>query len=116
MATKRRLFPGIKLLFAAACVFAGCMTTISPSEYSKHYQENVEVTTADSSRYTLAPNWNIDSADCLRGRGIETKRDSSRTVNVNIPLTGITRIAVEDKITPIYFEILVATVVFVHFL
>ena len=116
MVTKRRLFPGIKLLFAAACAFAGCMTTISPGEYSKHYQENVEVTTADSSRYTLAPNWNIDSADCLRGRGLSLKDDSSRTVNVNIPLSGIIRIAVEDNITPIYFELLLATVVFIHFL
>jgi len=116
MSTKRRPYPGIALLFAAACAFAGCMTTISPGDYSRHYQEKVEVTTADCSTYSLAPHWNIDSAGCLRGRGIYAKNDSSRIVNVNVPLSGITRIAVEDNLTPMYFELLLATVVFIHFL
>jgi hypothetical protein len=116
MVTRRRLFLTIGLLFGAAWACSGCMTTLSPGEYSKHYRENVEVTTADSSRYSLAPNWKIDSTNCLRGRGAYVKNDSSQMVNVNIPLSGVGRIAVEDDITPIYFELLVATVLFIHFL
>ncbi|MGA7160241.1 MAG: hypothetical protein WBZ48_04520 [Bacteroidota bacterium] len=92
------------------------MTTISPSEYNKHYQEQAELVMVDSGNYTLARNWTIDSNYCIRGRGMYMKNDSTKIVNVNIPISGVSRLSVQDDITPIYFEILIASAIFIHFL
>jgi hypothetical protein len=96
--------------------FTGCMTTISPNEYHRHYQERAELIMVDSSTYKLASNWAIDSNYCIRGRGMQIKNDSAKIFNVNIPISGISRLVIEDNITPIYFELIIASVIFIHML
>ncbi len=92
------------------------MTTISPNEYNKHYQEQAELVLVDSSKYKLAPNWTVDSNYCIRGRGMYSKNDSTKIFNVNIPISDISRLSVEDDITPIYFELIIVSAIFIHML
>lgn len=92
------------------------MTTISPNEYNKHYEEQAELILVDSSKYKLAPNWTVDSNYCIRGRGMYSKNDSTKIFNVNIPISTISRLSVEDNITPIYFELIIASAIFIHML
>jgi|GEM_PF-2935716 len=99
-----------------AIVFTGCVTTVSPNEYSKHYEEQVELTMLDSSKCTIARNWTIDSNYCISGRGMYMKNDSIKRVNVNVPISRISRLSVVDNITPIYFELIIATAIFIHML
>ena len=79
----------ILLILILALVFTGCVTTVSPNEYSKHYEDQAELTMLDSSEYTIARNWTIDSNYCIRGRGMYMKNDSTKIVNVNIPISSI---------------------------
>lgn len=111
----RRLIT-IVLILVLMQVSISCMATINPSEYTKHYQEQADLTMIDGSRYTLARNWTIDSNYCIRGRARITKNDSSKIGNVNIPISGISRLSVEDNITPVYFELIIASAVFIHML
>jgi|SRR5208283_1710767 len=111
----RTLIP-ILLILVVLQAFAGCMTTISPNEYNKHYQEQAELVLVDSSKYKLAPNWTVDSNYCIRGRGMYSKNDSTKIYNVNIPISDIRRLSVEDNITPIYFEIIIVSAIFIHLL
>ena len=97
-------------------VVTGCMATISPNEYYKHYQDQAELMMVDSSEYKLAANWTVDSNYCIRGRGMYMKNDSTRIFNVNIPISRISRLVVEDNITPIYFELIIASAIFIHIL
>jgi hypothetical protein len=90
--------------------------TVSPNEYSKHYEEQAALTMVDGSKYTLARNWKIDSNYSIRGRGMYMKNDSTKIVNVNIPISGISRLSIEDNIKPIYFELIIATAIFIHML
>src|SRR5208283_4596123 len=106
----------ILLILVVLQVFIGCMTTISPSEYNKHYQEQAELIMVDSSKYKLASNWTVDSNYCIRGRGMYIKNDSTKIFYVNIPIPGISRLSVEDNITPIYFELIIASAIFIHIL
>jgi hypothetical protein len=92
------------------------MATVSPNDYNKHYQEQAELVMVDSTRYKLAPNWRVDSNYCIRGHGMYIKNDSTKMTNVNIPISGISRLSVEDNITPIYFEIIIASAIFIHML
>jgi hypothetical protein len=111
-----RALTTILLILNMVQVFTGCMTTISPNEYNNHYQENVELILVDSSKYRLARNWTVDSNYCIRGRGMYMKNDSAKIVNVNIPISGISHLSVEDNITPIYFELIIASAIFIHML
>ena len=104
------------LILGLLQLFAGCMTTISPGDYNRHYQEQAELVMVDSSKYTLARNWTVDSNYCIRGRGMYMKNDSTKIFNVNIPISGVSRLSVQDDITPIYFELLIASAIFIHFL
>ncbi len=70
----------------------------------------------DSSQYKLARNWTIDSNYCIRGRGMYMKNDSAKIGDVNIPISGIRQLSVEDNITPVYFELLIASAIFIHML
>ncbi len=106
----------IILILLSLQVFTGCMATINPDEYSKHYQDRAELITVDSSKYKLASNWRVDSNYCIRGRGMYVKDDSTRILNVNIPISSIRRLVVEDNITPIYFELIIVSVIFIHML
>ena len=99
-----------------AIVFTGCVTTVSPNEYSRHCEEQVELTMLDSSKYTIARNWTIDSNYCISGRGMYMKNDSIKRVNVNVPISRVSRLSVVDNITPIYFELIIATAIFIHML
>ena len=92
------------------------MATINPDEYNKHYREQAELIMVDSSKYTLARNWTIDSNYCIRGRGMYIKNDSTKILNVKIPIAGISQLSVEDNITPIYFELIIASAIFIHML
>jgi len=92
------------------------MATISPNEYYNHYQEPAKIIMVDSSTYKLARNWTVDSNHCIRGRGLYAKNDSTRILNVNIPISGVSRLVVEDNITPIYFELIIASIIFIHML
>ncbi len=104
------------LFFLLTGISAGCMTVLRPNDYSKHYQDKAELIMIDSSKYTLASDWTVDSTQCIRGRGTYSKDDSTRTGKVAIPLSGISKLTVEDNITPIYFEVLVVSAVFLHYL
>ena len=106
----------ILLILILLQVFTGCITTISPNEYNKHYQEQAELIMADSSKYKLARNWTIDSNYCIHGRGSYIKNDSTKIINVNIPISSISRLSVEDNTTPIYFEIFIVSIIFIHML
>ena len=106
----------ILLILVLLQVFTGCMTTISPSEYYKHYEDQAKLIMVDSSKYTLASNWIVDSNYCIRGRGKYVKNDSTRILNVNIPISGISRLVIEDNITPIYFELIIASTIFIYML
>ena len=106
----------ILLTLVLLLVFTGCMATISPDEYNKHYQEQAELVMLDSSKYKLARNWTIDSNFCILGRGMYIRNDSAKLVKVNIPISGISRLSVEDNITPLYFELIIVSAIFIHML
>src|ERR1700690_2045950 len=93
--------------------FTGCMVTINPSEYYNHYHEPAKITMVDSSTYKLGRNWTVDSNHCIRGRGMYSKNDSTKILNVNIPISGISSLVIEDNITPIYFELIIASIIFI---
>ena len=103
----------ILILFQA---LTGCMATIGPNEYHNYYKEPAKIIMVDSSTYKLARNWTVDSNYCIRGRGMYVKNDSTRILNVNIPISDVSRLVVEDNITPIYFELIIASVIFIHML
>ena len=111
-----RVLITVILIFILVQVFTGCMATIRPDEYNKHYQGQAELIMVDSSQYSLARNWTVDSNYCIRGRGMYVKDDSTKIVNVNIPISGISRLSVEDNITPVYFELIIASAIFIHML
>jgi hypothetical protein len=111
-----RALTTILLILILVQIFTGCMATIYPNEYNKHYQENAELIMDDSSKYKLARNWTVDSNYCIRGRGMYMKNDSAKIVNVNIPISGISHLSVEDNVTPIYFELIIASAIFIHML
>ncbi len=111
-----RALTTILLILIFVQAFAGCMATISPNEYHKHYQEDAELIMVDSSKYRLARNWTVDSNYCIRGRGMYMKNDSAKILNVNLPISAIRQLSVEDNITPIYFELLIASAIFIHML
>ncbi len=113
---RSQLFIIIVLSVVLLQVFAGCMTAISPREYSQHYQDQAELIMADSSRYKLASDWRVDSNYYICGRGMHIKKDSSNVSDVRVPLSNIKRFVVEDNITPIYFEIIIASAVFISLL
>lgn len=106
----------ILLILILLNVFIGCMATISPDEYNKHYQEQAELIMVDSSKYKIARNWTIDSNYCILGRGMYIKNDSAKLINVNIPISRISRLSVEDNITPLYFELITVSAIFIHML
>ena len=111
-----RALTTILLILILVQIFTGCMATIGPNEYNKHYQENADLIMVDRSKYKLARNWTVDSNYCIRGRGMYMKNDSAKIVNVNIPISGISQLSVEDNISPIYFELIIASAIFIHML
>ena len=71
---------------------------------------------ADGSRYKLASNWRIDSTDCIRGRGLHIKNDSTTVTDVKVPISEVNQLVVVDDTTIIYLELAIASAIFVHML
>ena len=96
--------------------FAGCVVTVSPDQYYRHCDKQAELIMADGSRYKLASNWRIDSIDCIRGRGLHIKNDSTMLADVRVPISEVNQLIVVDNITMIYWELAIATAIFIHML
>ena len=94
----------------------GCAVTISPDQYYRHCDEQAELIMADGSKYKLASNWKIDSTDCIRGRGLHIKNDSTSVTDIKVPISEVNQLIVVDDISMIYLELAIASAIFIHML